>query len=462
MMGRRIWQVVKKEFIQVWRDRRLRIFLFLPPVVQLIIYGYAINFDIRQVPFAVFDEDRTQVSQSLTSRFTASDYFSLVGYLTSEAELRGLIDRSRITLAVHIPNGFADKLKANKPASLQLILDATDSNTALIVAHYARTILNDYSREILGQTLRRLDLPKPLQTPVVIEARALVNPNLESKNAFVPGVIALVVMLVSLMLTALSVVREREIGTMAQILVSPLSPWEFLSGKTIPFILISLVDVTLVTLMGVFWFGIPFQGSVIVLFVGTLSFLPQFRGVRTADLDGLLNPATGGNGRDLHPDPRGAALGFDIPDSQHGPHFSIYYACQSVKIPDRHRAGGFSGRPGFCGPVAPNGRHGRTGGGFSGAQHHPLSGPIGLIPRQSQHLPVRAGTSNRPPKVFLLLLAGTEACPTDGFVACGTENGRGGIVKSENRGLTPRAFPYGNNRRREVRGGFWGHGCGNP
>jgi ABC-2 type transport system permease protein len=272
-MGRRIWQMVKKEFIQVWRDRRLRIFLILPPIIQLIIYGYAINFDIRQVPFAVFDEDRTQASELLISRFTSSEYFSLTDFINSEGELRNLIDRSRITLAVHIPKGFAEKIKADQPAALQLILDATDSNTALIVAKYARTILNDYSQVMLQQSLRHLDLPEKLQIPVVIESRAWLNPNLESKNAFVPGVIAMVVMLVSLMLTALSVVREREIGTMEQILVSPLSPWEFLSGKTIPFVLISLVDVALVSLMGVFWFGIPFQGSVAVLFIGTLAFL---------------------------------------------------------------------------------------------------------------------------------------------------------------------------------------------
>jgi ABC-2 type transport system permease protein len=272
-MGRRIWQMVKKEFIQVWRDRRLRIFLILPPIIQLIIYGYAINFDIRQVPFGVFDEDRSQASEMLISRFTASEYFRLTDSINSDAELKGLIDRSRITLAVHIPKGFAAKIKANQPVPLQLILDATDSNTALIVAKYARTILNDYAREMLQQTLKHLNLPRKLQTPVVVEPRAWLNPNLESKNAFVPGVVAMVVMLVSLMLTALAVVRERELGTMAQILVSPLSPLEFLSGKTIPFILISLVDVALVTLMGVFWFEIPFQGSVAVLFIGTLAFL---------------------------------------------------------------------------------------------------------------------------------------------------------------------------------------------
>jgi ABC-2 type transport system permease protein len=108
-MGRRIWQMMKKEFIQVWRDRRLRIFLILPPIIQLIIYGYAINFDIRQVPFGVFDEDRTQASELLISRFTASEYFLLTDAINSESELKGLIDRSRIPLAVHIPKGFAAK-----------------------------------------------------------------------------------------------------------------------------------------------------------------------------------------------------------------------------------------------------------------------------------------------------------------------------------------------------------------
>src|SRR4030066_214942 len=132
-MGRRIWQMMKKEFIQVWRDRRLRIFLILPPIVQLVIYGYAINFDIKQVPFAIFDEDRTQASEILLSRFTASEYFRLTNSINSEAERRNLIARSQITLAVRIPKGFAENLKASQPAPLQLILDATDSNAALIV-----------------------------------------------------------------------------------------------------------------------------------------------------------------------------------------------------------------------------------------------------------------------------------------------------------------------------------------
>ncbi|MBM4284465.1 MAG: ABC transporter permease [Deltaproteobacteria bacterium] len=272
-MLRRLWHIMLKEFIQVWRDRRLRLFLFLPPLVQLVVYGYAINFDLKHVPTAVYDEDRSPASRDLVSRFRASEYFQVQHFIDNPARLRDLVDRGEITLAVRIPPDFARRLKSGKTASLQLIIDATDSNAALITAKYASLVVQDYSQELLAQRLRRLEPPVSLETPVAVEARAWFNPNLISRTAFVPGVIAMVVMLVSLMLTALAVVREKEIGTMEQILVTPIRPVEFLLGKTVPFILISLADVALVTLLGVYWFEVPFRGSVLVLFVGTLAFL---------------------------------------------------------------------------------------------------------------------------------------------------------------------------------------------
>jgi ABC-2 type transport system permease protein len=262
-----------KEFIQVWRDRRLRIFLFLPPLVQLVIYGYAINFDLRQIPTAVYDEDRSPASRDLVQRFQSTEYFRITHFLDSELRLRDLMDRGQITLALRLPPDFARNLKSGKEAKIQLIFDATDSNAALITAKYAGAILQDYSRELLAARLARLDPPLRLETPVVMEPRAWFNPNLVSRTAFVPGVIAMVVMLVSLMLTALAVVREKEIGTMEQILVTPIRPVEFLLGKTVPFIIISLADVALVSLLGVYWFDIPFRGSAFVLFVGTVAFL---------------------------------------------------------------------------------------------------------------------------------------------------------------------------------------------
>jgi ABC-2 type transport system permease protein len=262
-----------KEFIQVWRDRRLRIFLFLPPLIQLIIYGYATNFDIKNVPTAIYDEDHSAASQELISRFGASEYFILSRYIDSESELRQLIDRGEITLALHIPADFAAQQKAGRTATLQLIIDATDSNAALIVAKYASSILHDYSQEILQQRFHSLGHQGGMDIPVVIESRAWFNPNLISRVAFVPGVIAIVVMLVSLMLTAMAVVREKELGTLEQVMVTPIKPLEFMLGKTVPFVMIALVDVLLVSLFAIFWFDLPFRGSSLVLLLGTLAFL---------------------------------------------------------------------------------------------------------------------------------------------------------------------------------------------
>jgi ABC-2 type transport system permease protein len=272
-MLRRIWHIVRKEFIQALRDPRLRLFVVLPPLIQLIIYGYAINFDIKNIATAVFDEDRTQESRDLLNRFAATDYFDLRYHVSSQQQVRDLMDRGRITLAVRISPDFTDNLRAERPALLQLIIDGTDSNTALVVSRYAGAILTDYSQKILRERLREMGLGQTLAVPVVIEPRAWFNVNLMSRYTYVPGVIAMVVMLVSLMLTALSVVREKEIGTMEQILVSPIRPLEFMLGKTIPFVLISLVDVVLVTLVGLFWFEVPLRGNPLVLFCGVIFFL---------------------------------------------------------------------------------------------------------------------------------------------------------------------------------------------
>lgn len=272
-MLRRIRYIIVKEFIQVWRDRRLRIFLFLPPLIQMIIYGYATNFDIKNVPTAIYDEDRSATSQELIARFGASEYFTIRRYIDNAGELRRLIDRGEITLALHIPADFAAQVKAGQTATLQIIIDATDSNAALIVAKYASAILHDYSQEVMQQRFHSLGQPGKMAIPVVIEPRAWFNPNLISRIAFVPGVIAIVVMLVSLMLTALAIVREKELGTLEQVLVTPIRPLEFMLGKTVPFVLIALVDVVGVTLFAIFWFDLPFRGSSLVLLLGTLAFL---------------------------------------------------------------------------------------------------------------------------------------------------------------------------------------------
>jgi ABC-2 type transport system permease protein len=272
-MFRRLRHLIWKEFIQVLRDKKLRLFIFLPPIIQLIAYGYAINFDIKLVPIAIFDESRSAESRHLITRFTSSEYFDIKYFIQTEAELRRLIDENRVTMVVRIPHDFARRLKSSQSAPVQVIIDATDSNAALIVGRYASTVISDFSLNIMQERLARLGAVPGLKNPVAIESRAWYNPNLSSRYSFVPGVIAMVVMLVSLMLTALAVVREKEIGTIEQILVSPIRPVEFMLGKTIPFIVISLLDMVVIILVGVFWFEVPLRGSLLVLFLGAITFL---------------------------------------------------------------------------------------------------------------------------------------------------------------------------------------------
>jgi ABC-2 type transport system permease protein len=274
-MFRRIRHIIIKEFIQVFRDRKLRFFLIVPPMVQLLAYGYVVNFDIKHVALAVFDESRTMESRQLIDRFASNEWFKVKYYVKSQKELLHLIDRGDITMAVWFQWDFATRLRQGKSGKIQVIVDATDSNAALIVSRYAGTVIADYNQQQLNQRLDRQGQTWAGQSgvPLEIEPRAWFNANLISRYSMIPGVIAMVVLLVSLMLTALSVVREKEIGTLEQILVTPIRPIELMLGKTIPFVLISLVEVAMVTVVGILWFEVPFRGSFLILLLGTMTFL---------------------------------------------------------------------------------------------------------------------------------------------------------------------------------------------
>ncbi|MFH0809164.1 MAG: ABC transporter permease [Pseudomonadota bacterium] len=274
MSFRRVWHIIVKELIQVLRDSRMRVVLFLPPLIQLIAYGYAVNFDIRHIPVAIYDEDQTPQSRALIQRFGASEYFDLAAVVRTNREVENLLNRGDVTMVLHLPHDFARRIKSGRhSAPVQLILDGTDSNAAMVVSRYAGVVLNDYSAEVLAERMARLGPMGSVSAPIEIDQRAWFNSNLSSRYSFIPGVIAMVVMLVSLMLTAMAVVREKEIGTMEQIMVTPIRPTELMLGKTVPFVLIALVDVGIVTLVGIFWFGVPFRGSVLVLLLGTILFL---------------------------------------------------------------------------------------------------------------------------------------------------------------------------------------------
>ncbi|MBI4765397.1 MAG: ABC transporter permease [Deltaproteobacteria bacterium] len=278
-MWERIKQILIKEFIQILRDPRSRAIIFAMPVVQVIIFGYAVTTDVKNVSLAIYDQDNSIHSREVTARFVESGYFHIDAFVEREEQIRELLDRGQIQVLLRFNKGFGQDLTSGRKAPLQMILDGTDSNTAAIILGYSSKIVSLYSREILVQWSSRLQGSGPLFSQINLESRAWFNENLESRNFFVPGVIALLVMLITLLLTSMAVVREKEIGTMEQIMVTPITPREFILGKTVPFILISFIDVLLISLVGVFWFEVPIRGNLALLFLATGFYIMSTLGV---------------------------------------------------------------------------------------------------------------------------------------------------------------------------------------
>jgi ABC-2 type transport system permease protein len=272
-MFERVKHMLIKEFIQVFRDPRMRIVIFVIPCVQVMVIGYAVSTDVKHVRTAVYDLDNSQASRDLIERFRASGYFDVVTRIDSEDQARDVLDRNDVTALLRFNHGFAEKLAAGRTAPFQIIVDGTDSNTAAIAASYAQNIAAAYSERILTERIARASGPAGQIGRPELRSRAWFNENLESRNFFVPGVLVVVVALATLLLTSMAVVREKEIGTMEQIMVTPITPAEFILGKTVPFALIGFADVGLVTLIGVFWFEVPIHGNLGLLFLATALFL---------------------------------------------------------------------------------------------------------------------------------------------------------------------------------------------
>ncbi len=274
----RVWHMLVKEFIHTFRDPRMRGVVFAMPIIQTLVFGYAVTTDVRHIRTAVEDRDRSVASRELVERFAQSGYFTLVEHVAGGERVVELMDRGAVQAVLRIEPGFGAGLRLGRPQTLQMIVDGTDSNTAGIVLGYASRISGRLSNDILiAQMARTGSAAQP--RPVELQSRAWFNENLESRDFYVPGVIAIVVMLITLMLTSMAVVREREIGTMEQIIVTPITSFEFIVGKTVPFALIALVDVALVAAIGVFWFDVPVRGSLPLLFVGAVVFLLTTLGI---------------------------------------------------------------------------------------------------------------------------------------------------------------------------------------
>ena len=272
-MFERLKSMLVKEFIQVLRDPKMRIIIFLLPLFQTVVFGYAVNTDVKDVTTAVYDLDNSPESRDVIARFAGSGYFRIVEYVYEDQRVEELIDTGTVKVVLRMNRGFGAELAAGRIAPLQILLDGSDSNTAGIVLNYAGKIAASHNDRIRTEHAARAFGPAFRVGGVVMENRSWFNENLESRNFYVPAVIANIVFIITMLLSSMAVVREKEIGTMEQIIVTPIRRSEFILGKTIPFILIGFIDVALITLVAAFWFDVPIRGSIPLLFGATALFL---------------------------------------------------------------------------------------------------------------------------------------------------------------------------------------------
>lgn len=270
----RMKQMIIKEFIQVFRDKRTRFILIGPPIVQMLIFGYAATFEVRHVSTVVVDHDHSRQSRDLISRFTSSPYFDVIAQPESSRDLTNAIEQGKATIGLEIHAGFARTLENGQSAPLQVIVDATNSNSALIAAGYITQIAAGFAQQYQQSRIALVAPQLRNSIPAVqLEYRPWYNTDLRSRWFFIPGIIGSLTLVLVITLTAFGVVREREIGTLEQIMVTPIRPAEFILSKTLPFFLIGLFDVCLIALVGSLWFQVPFRGHLSVLFTGAVLFL---------------------------------------------------------------------------------------------------------------------------------------------------------------------------------------------
>ncbi|MDP3479064.1 MAG: ABC transporter permease [Desulfoprunum sp.] len=265
-MLQRIGRMLVKEFLQMLRDPRMRVVIFGVPVIQMTIMAFALTTDVMNIRTAVLDMDKTPASRELISAFTASNYFRITSYLQSQEELSGLLDHGEVRAVLQIPAGFSKAILSEHTAKFQLITDGTDSNSTAIVLGYAGMIVGNYSDARQTERLARKGITTP---PVQIEtvSHAWFNPNQESRFYYVPSLIATMLFIFSLMLTSIGIVREKEIGTIEQVMVTPIRGFEFILGKTIPYMITGYISMTIMLCVAFVVFGVHVRGSLPLLYL---------------------------------------------------------------------------------------------------------------------------------------------------------------------------------------------------
>ena len=271
----RIREMVRKEFIQLFRDKRSRPILVIAPLVQLLVFGYVVNYDIKDIRVALIDQSRTRESRLMNDAFIANKIFRITHLPGSPRELEELLLTGNVDLGIKIPPDFSSRIRRGQTAEVQILADGSMSNMASIRISYTVMVLDRLNtgliKELYGRELKYGKIDARIRT--------WYNPNLDRQNFFVPGIVAFVVMLISLLMTSIAIIKERENGTMEQLIATPLKPIELIIGKTIPYTIISLAQMVMVMLFALFWFEVPLAGSIPELFLATCLFLLSTLGV---------------------------------------------------------------------------------------------------------------------------------------------------------------------------------------
>jgi len=268
----RFLAVAKKEIVQVLRDSRSLVIVLIMPVILVLLFGYGVSLDLKHLPIYVYDRDGSQQSQDLLKRFQASDYFEIAGVVDNYRDLTRAIDDGHAKMGIVIPWDFSQRLHEGGSAQVQALVDATDDNSANVLIGYAQAVMQGYSTEIQLEWLRdRGQIARP--APVSVQTRTWYNEDLESSAFIIPGVLALVMSVIGAFLTSLTIAREWERGTMEQLISTPVSPFEIMFGKLVPYFAIGMIDVIICALLALYWFHVPFRGSFLTLLLSSAMFM---------------------------------------------------------------------------------------------------------------------------------------------------------------------------------------------
>ncbi|MBY0492966.1 MAG: ABC transporter permease [Cyanobacteria bacterium] len=257
---RRVLHLMKKELLELRKDPRLFSVVILAPIIQLNVLGYAATTDVKDIPIAIVDADRSTASRTLVQRFEASANFKIVAMPGSTSEIDSYLDRGEAWMVLSIPPDYGRKVGAGRPTTIQVVADGTDSNSTGVAMGYAQTLIGGYVQDLAVDAAP--GLPVSLVQP---EIRVWFNPRLESRDFMIPGIVALLLLVITTNLSAMAIVREKEIGTLEQLNVTPLARWELITGKLLPYAFIGIIDVVLVLIVAIYWFEVPMRGSIPLL-----------------------------------------------------------------------------------------------------------------------------------------------------------------------------------------------------